>query len=92
METASEMRKKVVGKAVTDADFRSRLLSDPKGAIGQELGVTIPESMSIEVHEESETTAHLILPPESKLSEEELKAVAGGTSLWEAVKQTAREW
>ena len=92
METASEMRKKVVGKAVTDADFRARLLSDPKGAIGQELGVTIPESMSIEVHEESETTAHLILPPESKLSEEELKAVAGGTSLWEAVKQTAREW
>ena len=50
METPNEMRAKIVGKAAEDAEFRARLLGDPKGAIGQELGVTIPSSLSIEVH------------------------------------------
>ena len=63
METPNEMQMKIVDKATGDADFRARLLSDPKGAIGQELGVTMPASLSIEVHEESGTTAHLVLPP-----------------------------
>ena len=80
METPSEMRTKIVGKAAEDADFRARLLSDPKAAIGQELGVAIPASMSIEVHEEGSATAHLVLPPDSRLSEGDLQAVAGGDS------------
>ena len=51
METPSEMRMKIVGKATEDADFRAHLLSDPKGTLEQELSVTLPASMSIEVHE-----------------------------------------
>ncbi len=78
METPNEMRMKIVGKATGDADFRTRLLSDPEGAIGQELGVTIPASLSIKVHEEGDATAHLVLPPDSRLSEDDLQAVAGG--------------
>ena len=73
-----EVREKIVDKAATDADFRAQLLSDPKRALEQELGVAIPASMSIEVHEESGTTAHLVLPPDSKLSKDELQAVTGG--------------
>ena len=79
MESVKEMREKIVGKATRDAEFRARLLGDPKGAIGQELDVPIPASMSIEVHEDSAATAHLVLPPDSKLSEKDLLAVAGGT-------------
>ena len=82
METPKEMRAKIVGKATGDADFRARLLSDPKGAIEQELGVTIPASLSVEVHEERGTTAHLVLPPDSKLGESDLRTVAGGFPLW----------
>ena len=78
METPNEMRMKIVGKAIEDADFRARLLSDPKGALEQELSVTIPASLSVEVHEESSTSAHLVLPPDSRLSEGDLQAVAGG--------------
>ena len=40
--------------------------------------MTIPPSMAIKVHEESAETVHLVLRPESKLSEGELQAVAGG--------------
>ncbi len=78
MESVKEMRGKIVGRATEDAEFRSRLLGDPKGAIGQELGVPIPASMSIQVHQDSAATAHLVLPPDSKLSEKDLQGVAGG--------------
>ena len=78
METPSGMRAKILGKASGDADFRARLLGDPKGTIEQELGVAIPASLSVEVHEESAMTAHLVLPPGSKLNEGDLRAVAGG--------------
>ena len=80
MESPNEMRAKIVGKAAEDAEFRARLLSDPKGAIGQELGVTIPASMSVEVHEEDGATSHLVLPPDSKLSAGDLAQVSGGYS------------
>ena len=78
METPKEMRTRIVEKAAGDADFRARLLGDPKGALERELGVAIPASLSIEVHEESGAAAHLVLPPDSKLSESDLRAVAGG--------------
>ena len=84
METPKELRMKIVGKAIGDADFRARLLSDPKGAIEQELGVTIPASLSIKVHEERGTTAHLVLPPDSRLNEGDLQAIVarGDATPW----------
>ena len=78
METAKELEARIVGKATEDADFRAWLLSDPKGAVEQELGVTLPASLSIEVHEEGAEAAHLVLAPDSKLNEGDLQAVAGG--------------
>ena len=63
METPNELREKIADKAAKDSDFRALLLRDPKGALKQELGVTIPEALSVEVHEESNTTTHLVLPP-----------------------------
>ena len=88
MQSPNEMRAKIVGKATEDEEFRARLLSDPKGALGQELGITIPASMSIEVHEEGDTTAHLVLPPDSRLSEGDLQAVAGGLG----ISADAEDW
>ena len=78
MQSPNEMRTKIVEKAGEDADFRAKLLSDPRAAVEQELGVTIPGSMAIEVHEESTATAHLVLPPASKLNDGDLKAATGG--------------
>ena len=89
METVQEMRARIVAKAATDADYRARLLGDPKGAVEQELGVAIPASMSIVVHEESDTAAHLVLPPDSKLNESELQTVAGG---WWDLKSVVSSW
>lgn len=81
MTTANEMRDQILGRAEEDADFRSRLLADPKGTISSELGTEIPDGFNIVVHEDSATTAHLTLPPSAELTEADLEMVAGA-NLW----------
>ena len=78
MKTAEEMRDHLIAKAGTDAAFREKLLSDPRTSIEAEFGITIPESVSVQVHENSIQTVHLVLPPAVKLSEAELAKAAGG--------------
>ena len=77
-KTPEEMRAILAEKAATDEDFRSRLLSDAKGTIQKEFDVEIPEGIHVHVHEDSSSTAHLVLPPDPKLGDEQLAAVAGG--------------
>ena len=80
MTTATELKTKILSKAAEDGDFRARLLADPNATISSELGTTIPEGFHVVVHEDSGTTAHLVLPPSPALTEAELAAVAGGGS------------
>ena len=78
MTTATELKTKILSKAAEDGEFRARLLTDPRVAISAETGVTIPEGFDVAVHEDSATTAHLVLPPSPKLTEAEMELVAGG--------------
>ena len=78
MMTATELKTKILSKAAEDGDFRTRLLADPNATISSELGTTIPEGFHVAVHEDSRTTAHLVLPPSPALSEAEMQSVAGG--------------
>ena len=82
MQPQSDMRARIVEKASQDADFRAQLLESPRETIAQELDITIPASLSIEVHEESGMTAHLVLPSDSRLNEGDLREVAGGGEFW----------
>ena len=76
MKTQEEMRAEIVGKAAEDEDFRAQLIGDPKSTIEKALGITIPDS--VKVHEESGTEAHLVLPPSSRLSDSDMRAVSAG--------------
>ena len=78
MKTKADMQSYIIARATEDEAFRARLLSEPKKAIEEELDIVIPEEFTVAVHEESGTTAHLVLPPPARLSEGELGAVAGG--------------
>ena len=84
MGLTKNARVKIIGKAAADAEFRARLLSDPKGAIEQDFGVAVPASLTIEVHETDASTVHLILPPSGKLGAEEMEMAAAGSDfeLW----------
>ncbi len=78
MQSTQEMREHLVNKAQEDGDFRSHLFSDPRAAIEGEFDVTLPDGVSVSVHEESAEHVHLVLPPSPALSEEELRTVSGG--------------
>ena len=78
MTTASELKTRILTRASEDADFRARLVADPKAAISFEIGMAIPEGFDVVVHEDSGTTAHLVLPPSSALTEAEMEEMAGG--------------
>ena len=80
MQTITEMRARLNDRAAHDEAFRARLVTDPKSAVESEFDLRIPDGLSIVVHEESATTAHLVLPPPSHLEESDLAHAAGGFS------------
>ena len=78
MQTENEMRARVVEMAAADDGFRAQLMADPKAALRDALGVSIPDGFRVEVHEEGANVAHLVLPPGARLSESELQQAQAG--------------
>ena len=78
MKTRAELDAELIARVADDAAFRAQLLENPKEAIQQATGLAIPEDFTIQVHEESSMTAHVVLPPSGQLTGEDLELVAGG--------------
>ena len=78
MRSGGEMLEQIVEKSALDTGFRQQLLADPKTTISRELGITIPDSMTIAVHESDMQTVHLALPPDPNITEEQLEAISAG--------------
>ena len=76
--TQAEMQGKIVARAQAEPEYRSQLVADPKAAIEGLIGLELPAAINIEVHEDSATSFHLVLPPSGKLTEDELAAVFAG--------------
>ena len=74
--TMREMKAHLVAKADESEDFRTRLVADPRTVISAEFGLSIPEGFDVHVHEDSATTAHLVLPMTDRLTDEELAEIA----------------
>ncbi len=51
----------IISKAWQDPAFKQKLLSDPHSALA-EAGVQVPAGTNIQVHENTPTTTHLVLP------------------------------
>ena len=77
-KTYDELRVELVTKAAKDEGFRARLTADPKAAIKEALGVDLPGSLAVHVHEESSRSAHIVLPPSADLTDADLEGVAAG--------------
>ncbi|MGF1470891.1 MAG: NHLP leader peptide family RiPP precursor [Rubrobacteraceae bacterium] len=80
-----EIRQRLMQRSVEDEEFRQRLLDDPKAAIEEELGTSLPEEVEVRCVEETPDTVYLVLPPKARgtpegsgLTARELEAVAGG--------------
>lgn len=78
MQSAEEMRRHLTERAAEDSAFRAQLVSDPKGVMNQEFGITVPDNIEIVVHESDMRTVHLALPPDPVMDEEQLEAISAG--------------
>ena len=82
MQTAVEIEAQIRARADEDEAFRAKLLQDPRGAIEDATGLTVPDTFNLHVHEESATDFHLVLPPPGgRLSDQELRDASGGDFL-----------
>ena len=74
----------LVSSAMHNEAFRQQLRASPRETLERELGLSFPVGVTIQVHEETATTIHLVLPMPSKGDEprevatEELAAATTG--------------
>ena len=100
METAvkrAEFETKLITKAIEDEDFRRALVNNPKAIYTQEAGTPLPDSLSIEIVEETANKVYLRIPSKSieaeleeELSDEALEALAGAG--WLIINKTGKGW
>jgi nitrile hydratase alpha subunit len=73
-----DIEAKLVARAWADESFRDRLKADPRAAVAEETGVTVPESVAIEVLEETPDKAYLVIPSNRMAIADEDLTAAGG--------------
>ena len=87
-----QQKSAIIAKATNDEAFREQLLDNPKAALERTLGITFPQAVTIQVHEDTPTMLHVVLPVNSQegkpreLSDAELEYIAGG---WRAFLDNA---
>ncbi len=62
LEQRSEVQKKIIAKAWEDEAFKQELLSNPKAVLQRELNINLPDSISVNILEETADTSYLVLP------------------------------
>lgn len=77
--TRAEVEASLAERIAADPHFRDRLVADPHEALAEVLGVVIPESVHVVIHEESFTQIHLTIPASADLTDEDLELVAGAS-------------
>ena len=84
MKTQSELIKEIQDRASEDDDFREMLLQDPAAALKEAVGIEVPSTINVHVHEDTANDRHIVLPTGEKMSEAELEIIAGsdGSGVW----------
>ena len=78
METRESIFEKLVAKSQQDAEFRGHLLANPHAALKEVFNIELPDDYDVVVHEDSSRTAHLVLPADTKLTDEQLRLATAG--------------
>ena len=77
--TRRDFEARIVARAWSDESYRATLKSDPRAAIADETGITVPENVTIEVREETPEKAYLVIPVNrAEIDEDQLEAAGGG--------------
>lgn len=62
MYADKSLQDQIIQKAWEDAEFKKKLLADPKAAVRDYFGTEIPDSFEVEVLEETPSKKYFILP------------------------------
>jgi hypothetical protein len=61
--TRAEAEAQLVSRAWKDAEFRALLLENPRAAIAEELGIVVPDGISVSILQEDIGHVYIVLPP-----------------------------
>jgi hypothetical protein len=59
---ASDPESRIMNRALTESEYRRRLIADPRAVIGEEVGAALPANVQFRVVEETPDTVYLVLP------------------------------
>lgn len=96
--TWADVVAKIQAKAAQDAGFRAAFTANPKEAIEAAFGVTFPAGLKFQAVEAPADTVVVVLPAAARvpadgaLSDDDLDAVAGGTSYELPGEEALRAW
>jgi hypothetical protein len=88
MSEQNTLQQQMMARAMKDDAFRQELLANPKAVLERELGMTLPRAVSVQVHEDTPTILHLVLPVKPpaggpvELSDAQLEQAVGNLALW----------
>jgi len=84
--TRPEVEALIAERIAADPGFREALLADPRAVLSEAIGFDIPDTVHVELHEESLTQIHLTIPSVEALSDDDLELVAGGVCWSDTVR------
>jgi hypothetical protein len=76
--TRAEVEAMIAERIAADPAFRDTLAADPRAVLSEMVGFDIPDTVQVDLHEESLTQIHLTIPSSAELSESDLELVSGG--------------
>ena len=84
--TRTKFEEQIISKAVSDDNFRNRLLDDPKSVLENTMGIKLPVNINVHVQEETPDDIYIVIPYHARgnkvrsdeLSPEELEGISGG--------------
>lgn len=76
-EQSQQAAADLLTRALTDADFKARLMADAASVMRAE-GVDVPEGVEVKVVENSSSTVYVVLPDPETVSDALLASASGG--------------
>lgn len=61
-ESRRDFEEKLIAKALEDANFKQKLIKNPRAVIAYELGTQLPANIEVKVLEETENILYVVLP------------------------------
>lgn len=81
VSNVQSLKEQIIQKAWEDAEFKKQLIANPKDAIKEAFGIDVPDTIDVEVVEESANKYYLVIPENPTTIKEE--AIQAQGAMWQ---------